>query len=215
MIENRLGSLMVVTGPSGAGKGTVITLLMAEMKGLYYSISATTRAPRSNEQDGVHYYFLSRPQFQQMIEEERFLEYAEYVGNFYGTPKDPVDTQLRQGNDVILEIEVEGALKVKRKRPDACLIFITPPTFAELQRRLESRGSEHEQVIKKRLEKAKSEYAHIDQYDYLVINDDPVSAASELQAIITASRCRMGSRECQLKELFLKNKEESSCSIHP
>jgi len=208
MSEERLGSLLVVTGPSGAGKGTVITLLMAETKGLYYSVSATTRPPRPNEKDGVHYYFLSRPRFERMIEEDRFLEYAEYVGNYYGTPIEPVDTQLARGIDVILEIEVEGALKVKRRRPEARLVFITPPSFSELDRRLRNRGSEPEQVIAQRLEKAKSEYSKIREYDYLVINDDPASAVRELQAIITASRCRVANREYQLKEFFSANKQE-------
>ena len=129
---NRKGTLFVVTGPSGAGKGTVLKEVTSRMDHLYFSVSATTRAPRAGEADGVHYHFLDRAGFEDLIRRDRLLEYAEYVGNYYGTPLDPVTEHLSAGDDVLLEIEVQGALKVKEKRPDAALIFIAPPSFAEL-----------------------------------------------------------------------------------
>ena len=150
------GNLFIVTGPSGAGKGTVLGRLLPTMEQLQYSVSATTRAPREGEEDGVNYYFLNRNDFLNMVDRGEFLEYAEYVGNFYGTPAGPVDECLEKGVDVILEIEVQGALTVKSKRPEAKLVFIIPPTFADLELRLRSRGSESDEVIAKRLEKAKN-----------------------------------------------------------
>lgn len=188
------GNLFIVTGPSGAGKGTVLGRLLPMMDGLRCSVSATTRQPRPGEQDGVNYYFLTRPAFEQMIQRGEFLEYAEYVGNYYGTPAAPVEECLEKGIDVILEIEVRGALIVKQKRPDARLIFIIPPSFADLELRLRSRGSESGETIQKRLEKAREEYAAAEQYDYIVVNDQVEGAADELRSIIQAARCRAGRR---------------------
>lgn len=183
------GNLFIVTGPSGAGKGTVLGRLLPMMDGLRCSVSATTRQPRAGEEDGVNYYFLTRPAFEQMIQQGAFLEYAEYVGNYYGTPAAPVNECLEKGIDVILEIEVQGALIVKQKRPDARLVFIVPPSFADLELRLRSRGSESCETIEKRLAKAKEEYAAADQYDYIVVNDQVEGAADELRSIIQAARC--------------------------
>lgn len=183
------GNLFIVTGPSGAGKGTVLGRLLPTMDGLRCSVSATTRQPRPGEEDGVNYYFLTRPDFEQMIQRGEFLEYAEYVGNYYGTPAAPVNECLEKGIDVILEIEVQGALIVKQKRPDARLVFIIPPSFADLELRLRSRGSESGETIQKRLAKAQEEYAAAEQYDYIVVNDQVEGAAEELRSIIQAARC--------------------------
>lgn len=196
---NRKGTLFVVTGPSGAGKGTVLKEVTSRMDHLYFSVSATTRAPRAGEADGVHYHFLDRAGFEDLIRRERLLEYAEYVGNYYGTPLDPVTEHLSAGDDVLLEIEVQGALKVKEKRPDAALIFIAPPSFAELENRLRGRGTEQEETILRRMEAARRECAAMDRYDYIVLNDRVDSAARELESIITAFRCRRENRGFELK----------------
>ena len=188
------GNLFIVTGPSGAGKGTVLGRLLPTMEQLQYSVSATTRAPREGEEDGVNYYFLTRNDFLNMVDRGEFLEYAEYVGNFYGTPAGPVDECLEKGVDVILEIEVQGALTVKSKRPEAKLVFIIPPTFADLELRLRSRGSESDEVIAKRLEKAKEEYSMANHYDYIVCNGEVEQAVEELRSIIKAARCTVDRR---------------------
>ena len=188
------GNLFIVTGPSGAGKGTVLGRVMPSMEDLHYSVSATTRAPREGEEDGVNYYFLRKEQFLEMIGQGAFLEHAEYVGNYYGTPAGPVDECLNKGMDVVLEIDVQGALIVKQKRPEAKLVFIIPPSFSDLELRLRSRGTETEETIAKRLEKAREEYQMADQYDYIVLNDKVEKAADELRAIILASRCAVGRR---------------------
>ena len=188
------GNLFIVTGPSGAGKGTVLGRLLPTMEQLQYSVSATTRAPREGEEDGGNYYFLNRNDFLNMVDRGEFLEYAEYVGNFYGTPAGPVDECLEKGVDVILEIEVQGALTVKNKRPDAKLVFIIPPTFADLELRLRSRGSESDEVIAKRLEKAKEEYSMANHYDYIVCIGEVEQAVDELRSIIKAARCTVDRR---------------------
>ena len=154
---NKRGTLFVITGPSGAGKGTVLKKVMAATDHLYFSISATTRAPRPGEIHGVHYHFITRESFAQLIREERLLEHAEYVGNFYGTPLDPVLEHLAQGDDVILEIEIQGAKQVKARYPEAALVFIAPPSFDELERRLRGRGTETEETILRRMDTARRE----------------------------------------------------------
>lgn len=188
------GTLFIVTGPSGAGKGTVLGRVLPSLEHVYYSISATTRGIRPGEADGKSYHFITHQQFRDMIERDELLEYAEYVGNFYGTPAGPVQERLSAGDDVILEIEVQGALMVKQKRPDAVLIFIIPPEFSLLEQRLRERGSEPDEVIARRLEKARQEYRSGDRYDYIVVNGDLDTAVSELTSIITAQRCRAQKR---------------------
>lgn len=188
------GSLIIVTGPSGAGKGTVLGKVLSELDNVYYSISATTRQPRPGETDGVNYFFLTRERFEQMVERDEFLEHAEYVGNCYGTPEKPVNDMLEKGFDVILEIEVQGALMVKAKRPDALLVFITPPSFGILEERLRGRGTEADDIVARRMSKARNECAHVDDYDYIVINDALEDAVRDLEAIIRAQRCRRGKK---------------------
>lgn len=196
---NKRGTLFVVTGPSGAGKGTVLKKVMAATDHLYFSISATTRAPRPGEIHGVHYHFITRESFAQLIREERLLEHAEYVGNFYGTPLDPVLEHLAQGDDVILEIEIQGAKQVKARYPEAALVFIAPPSFDELERRLRGRGTETEESVLRRMDTARRECAHMDAFQYIVLNDTPENGAYELLSIITAHRCRRENRGFALK----------------
>ena len=196
---NKRGTLFVVTGPSGAGKGTVLKKVMAATDHLYFSISATTRAPRPGEVHGVHYHFITRESFAQLIREERLLEHAEYVGNFYGTLLDPVLEHLAQGDDVILEIEIQGAKQVKARYPEAALVFIAPPSFDELERRLRGRGTETEETILRRMDTARRECAHMDAFQYIVLNDTPENGAYELLSIITAHRCRRENRGFALK----------------
>lgn len=194
------GKLIVVSGPSGAGKSTVIGKVMNGRSDLCFSVSATTRAPREGEVDGVNYYFLDREKFKTMIENNEFLEYAEYVENFYGTPVGPVKENLEQGNSVILDIEVQGAANVRKVMPEAITVFLTPPDFETLEQRLRSRGKETEEMILGRLARARVEYREISKYDYIVINDDADEAAEELRAIILAEQCRTADRITLLKD---------------
>ena len=186
---NNKGTLFVITGPSGAGKGTVLKQVIRSLDNVYFSVSATTRAPREGEQDGVHYHFLTRERFEQLIENDRFLEYARYAENYYGTPLDPVEEHLAQGHDVILEIELQGALQVKKRLPKAVLVFIAPPSFEELESRLRGRGTEQEEVILKRLAIAREECAHMDEFRYIVVNDMVEEAADRLRAVMLSHRC--------------------------
>ena len=184
----RKGTLYVFTGPSGAGKGTVLGRLVKEDDRLFFSISATTRAPRPGEQDGVHYYFLEKSDFENKIAQGAFLEHAQYVGNYDGTLEAPVNEKLEEGFDVILEIEVQGAMQIKQKRPDAVLVFIAPPSFEELAARLRGRGTEDEAKVQKRLETAKGELAQQDKFDYVVVNDTVDRAVDEIKGILASRR---------------------------
>lgn len=180
----------VVSGPSGVGKSTVLQALLDRRKDIYFSVSATTRQPRAGEIDGVHYHFLDVDTFQQWIADDQFLEYAEYVGNFYGTPKRFVDAAMDEGRDVILDIEVQGAIQVAAKRPGTVRIFIAPPSWAELERRLIGRKTDSIEKIQKRLVRAKVEFQTAHTYEYFVINDTVEEAVRELEAIMTAEHCK-------------------------
>ena len=184
----RKGTLYVFTGPSGAGKGTLLSRLQEQDNRLFYSISATTRAPRPGETDGVQYYFLSKAEFEEKIAEHAFLEYACYVENYYGTLEAPVNEKLEQGFDVVLEIEVQGAMQVHEKRPDAVMVFIAPPSFEELAARLRGRGTEDEEKVLKRLETAKEELKQQDRFDYVIVNDELDRAVEELKDILAKRR---------------------------
>lgn len=186
------GILTVVSGFSGAGKGTIMKALMNKYSDFYaLSISATTRNPRPGETDGVEYFFKTREEFEQMIAEDALIEYAQYVGNYYGTPRTYVEEQLNAGKDVILEIEIQGALKVKERFPDTLLLFVTPPSAAELKNRLVGRGTESMQVIEERLSRAVEESAGIEEYDYLVINDVLEECVEEVHEIIQNEHYRV------------------------
>ena len=188
---NHRGLLIVLSGPSGVGKGTVRKALfeMPEQE-FVYSVSMTTRAPRPGEVDGVDYYFVSREEFERQIAAGNLLEYAEFVGNYYGTPKDKVEEQLNQGKEVILEIEVNGAFQVREKCKDAVFIFLVPPTRRALYERLKSRGTECEERILARIEKANKEFRLAHQYDYIVVNDEIYNAADRIMAIIRAEHAK-------------------------
>ena len=185
------GILIVVSAPSGCGKSTVLHRLMEERGSLRFSVSATTRKPREGETDGVHYFFVSREKFQEMIREDAFLEYAEYVGNYYGTPKAAVDEQLDRGYDVYLDIEVQGAMQVRRRHPQVLMIFLMPPSMEELKRRLVGRGSDHPETIMKRLREAERECAERDKFDFVVVNDDVDRAVAEISGIIDGFKSKL------------------------
>lgn len=180
----------MISGPSGSGKGTVCQGLFRELDNLHLSISATTRNPRGEERHGVDYYFLTREQFKSMIAGDQLLEWANVYGNYYGTPQQPVIDAVNRGLDVILEIDVQGALNVKSKYPHCVLIFLIPPSRAELEMRLTNRGTDSAGEIEHRLQWAEKEIKEVHKYDYLVINDDLVAATKRVCAIITAERCR-------------------------
>jgi guanylate kinase len=184
------GLLLVLSGPSGVGKGTVCKALLQRMPELVYSVSATTRPPRAGEVEGVNYFFKTREEFQRMIEQDELLEWAEYVGNYYGTPRRFVEETLAAGKDVILEIEVQGAMQVKQKFPDGIFLFLAPPDLEELQNRIIGRGTETEESIRRRMEQARAEVELMDQYDYVVVNDYIDKACERIQAIITAEHLR-------------------------
>ena len=178
------GILVVVSGFSGAGKGTLIKRLMEKYDNYALSISATTRQPRAGEENGREYFFVTKEQFQEMIREDQLIEYAQYVDNYYGTPKAYVEKQMDAGKDVILEIEIQGALKVKEQFPETLLVFIMPPSAEELKRRLVGRGTETEEVIQSRLERAVKESEGIERYDYLLVNDDVERCSEEMHRLI-------------------------------
>lgn len=188
---NDRGLLVVISGPSGVGKGTVRKALFSMPNhNLVYSVSMTTRKMRPGEKEGVDYYFVSKEEFEKRIEEGKFLEHAEFVGNYYGTPLDKVNERLENGNEVVLEIEVEGALQVKKKVPDCVMIFIVPPGKQALYDRLRKRGTESEDIIEARIEKANREFKLAKYYDYIVVNDEVNNAADRIMAIIRAEHAR-------------------------
>ena len=193
------GVLIIVSAPSGCGKSTVVHRLMEKRENLRFSVSATTRKPREGETDGVDYYFVSRQEFRRMVDEDEFLEHAEYVGNCYGTPRAPVEKLLNDGFDVYLDIDVQGAMQVKALRPETLMIFLMPPSMEELERRLVKRGNNTPEEIKGRLAAAEREFAFRDHFDYVVVNDVVERAVDEISQLIDAEKQKLKTEQKNLK----------------
>lgn len=199
------GQIIVISAPSGAGKGTIIQeLLKRDNKTRWLSVSATSRDPRPGEKEGVTYYYLTREEFEKRIKEDYFLEYTNYAGNYYGTPKEFIKEKIEQGIDVILEIEIEGATNIKKLIPEALFIFIMPPSLKELVKRLKGRGTETNEKILKRFHEAYKEVNEVTKYNYVVVNDEVENAVEKIEAIIKAEKCRVD----RIEEVFLDTKEE-------
>lgn len=199
----REGLLVVISGPSGTGKGTLIKLVRERNQNIRLSVSATTRSPREGEKYGESYFFKSIDEFKDMISSDKLIEWVEYCDNYYGTPKEYVEECTAKGFDVILEIEVEGALNIKKKFPESVLLFILPPSFEELERRITGRGTELPSVIEKRMKKARKEIDFVNKYDYVIINNDLEIAANEVNSIIDAEKLRLDRNSDILKKLGL------------
>lgn len=186
----RQGLLIVISGPSGAGKGTICEGLLNKNKSLCLSISCTTRAPRPGEVDGVNYFFINKENFETMIADDKLLEYAKVYDNYYGTPKPFVDDKLSNGQDVVLEIDIQGALQIKEKYPRGVLIFVVPPGLSMLKERLLKRGTDSEEIINKRLKCVCEELNNIKKYDYLIVNETVEASIEQVESIIIAEKCR-------------------------
>ena len=208
-MQNNKGILIVISGFSGAGKGTLMKKLLQTYDNYALSISMTTRQPREGERDGVEYFFTDKEKFEQNIKEDGFIEYASYCDNYYGTPRAYVEEQLKAGKDVILEIEIQGALQVKKKFPESLLLFVTPPSAKELERRLVGRGTESMEVIQKRLSRASEESEGIEAYDYIVVNDNLEVCVEELHSLVNAARRAPIRRDEFIKEIREELKEFS------
>lgn len=200
-MKQKKGLLLVVSGPSGCGKGTILKELLADTDRVFLSTSATTRSPRPGEVDGTHYYFLSQEQFKTEIKQDGMLEYANYCGNYYGTPKQPVFDRLENGEDVILEIEVQGAMQVIEKYHEAVSIFVMPPSLQELERRLTDRQTEDSETIRRRLNTARQEMNSASKYNYIVVNDTVSEAAKDMEAIIRAEKSSAKRMQAFLKQI--------------
>lgn len=199
---NDKGLLIVVSGPSGAGKGTVCSEYMNIHHECALSVSATTRSPRPGEKDGVNYYFMSQEEFRSKINSDGFLEHAVFCDNYYGTPKDAVMEMINSGKDVILEIEVQGAMQVRSHYPEAVLIFVIPPTVKDLEERLRGRGTETDDVIISRLNRSKEELKFVEKYNYILINDTVDKAVKRLESIVVAEKCRIERKYDYLQEVY-------------
>jgi len=195
------GLLIVVSAPSGCGKGTILGEILKDDK-FYYSVSATTRSPREGEQNGVNYHFITREDFEERIKNNAMLEYAEYCGNYYGTPKKEIEEMREIGKNVLLEIEVQGAMKVREICPDAVFVFILPPSVNELERRLRKRGTETDEVIAERVSQAKGELAFAEKYDYVVVNNALEDAICDFRAVIKAEELKVSNAKEIIDEVI-------------
>ena len=202
--QKKQGQLIVVSGPSGAGKDTIISKVAEQNKKVWISVSATSRKPRKGEEEGVNYFFLTKEEFEEKVKEDYFLEYAEYAGNYYGTPKEKIIEKLNKGIDVILVIEIQGAMKIKELVPEALFIFIMPPSEKVLLKRLSNRKTEDKEKIEERFNIAYKEINEVTKYNYVVVNDDLEEAISKVESIIKAEKCRVD----RIEEMLVANKEE-------
>ena len=196
------GLLVVISAPSGGGKGTILKELFAKDDNLVLSVSATTRSPRPGEEHGKQYYFLQKEEFEELISQGKMLEYAQYVGNYYGTPREPVEQWMAQGKDVVLEIEVQGGAQIKKLMPGCVSIFILPPSTEVLEKRLRDRGTEEDATVRKRLEKAREEIPHAKDYDYVVFNDRLEDAVEDLRAILRAEKRKYHRNETAVERVL-------------
>lgn len=202
--EKKTGQVIVISAPSGSGKGSVISGLLEKDKNLWLSVSTTSRKPRENDIPGVTYNFVTKEEFEKLIQEDYFLEYTNYVGNYYGTPKNKILEKINEGIDVILEIEIEGATNIKKLIPEAIFIFIMPPSLKTLVKRLKKRGTDSNDKIIERFHTAYKEINEVTKYNYVVINDDLKDAITKVEAIIQAEKCRVD----RIEEVYLDTKEE-------
>ena len=196
------GLLVVISAPSGGGKGTILKELFAKDDNLVLSVSATTRSPRPGEEHGKQYYLLQKEEFEELISQGKMLEYAQYVGNYYGTPREPVEQWMAQGKDVVLEIEVQGGAQIKKLMPGCVSIFILPPSMEVLEKRLRDRGTEEDATVRKRLEKAREEIPHAKDYDYVVFNDRLEDAVEDLRAILRAEKRKYHRNETAVERVL-------------
>ena len=202
--QKKQGQLIVVSGPSGAGKDTIVGKVLEKNKKVWLSVSATSRKPRNGEKEGENYFFLTKEEFEKKIKDNYFLEYAEYVGNYYGTPKEKIIEKLEEGLDVILVIEIQGAMKIKELIPEALFIFIMPPSEKELLKRLKNRKTDEKEKIVERFNAAYREINEVTKYNYVVVNDDLEEAVEKVEAIMKAEKCRVD----RIEEMLVANKEE-------
>ena len=198
------GGVFVVSGPSGSGKDTVLKGLFAENPDILFSISSITRAMRPGEKEGEKYNFISREHFEDMIKNDLLLEHNVFVGNYYGTPRVPVEKAVSEGRDIIIEVDVNGAAQIRKKLPEAVTVFIMPPSFEELKRRLVGRGTESEELIEKRLRSALDEIRRAEEYDYIIVNDDAAAASQSLMSVIKACRLKTERQKNIINEVLEK-----------
>lgn len=198
------GLIIVVSAPSGTGKSTLLNVLRERNRQMRFSVSATTREPRRGEKDGINYHFKSREEFAGMISRNKLAEWDEYCGNYYGTPRDYIESSVNSGFDIILDITVKGALGMKEQYPDCIMVFVLPPSYKELKKRIERRGTENPEAIRKRLEQAREEITCYYSYDYVVINDDIPRAARELESILAAEKLKVSRNEEMLRCLGME-----------